>query len=269
MRASATSHALRTAGHVPAASGAGTEAVTFTFSPIGTLYTCFQEKFGVPRQSMMMPEAFGVLKLNPDPAYRKAFAELDQFSHLWLVFVFHKLAEKKWRPTTETPRVEASRPKGVFATRSPRRPNPIGLSAVKLERVDFEAKGGIEIHLSGVDILDGTPVLDVKPYLPYADRIASANSGWVTQEIPKFPVAFSRESLVTIETRARAHPTLRALIENMLALDPRPTSQRKRDPLGAAASEGKRFAFRVLDLDVRWEVRRGTPYVYEVVPIQK
>jgi tRNA (adenine37-N6)-methyltransferase len=236
-----------------------------SFPPIGTLRTPFKEKFGVPRQPLMMTEALGVLKMNPDPLYRTALNHLEQFSHVWLIFLFHQNGGKAWRPTIDPPRLDAPDTMGVFASRSPHRPNPIGLSAVKLERIDFEAAGGIEIHLSGVDILDGTPVLDLKPYLPYADRIAEANAGWATGEIDRYRVEFSPESLRTLDGASHAeHPRLRQLIEQMLEWDPRPTSQRRAVPLNAPESEGKRFAFRVLNLDVHWEVRRGSVYVVEI-----
>ncbi len=227
--------------------------------PIGILKTCFTEKFGVPRQSLMMSEARGVLKLNPDPNYPAALHHLDQFTHLWLIFVFHKNGGT-WRPTIDPPRLGAPKHMGVFASRSPHRPNPIGLSVVKLDRIDLAAQGGIEIHLSGVDILDGTPVLDVKPYLPYADSVAEANTGWVKGEIERFPVEFSRESLVTLENE----PKLKRLIEQMLEWDPRPTSQRRAAPIDARESEGKNFAFRVLDFDVKWQIRAGSLYVVEI-----
>ena len=173
------------------------------YPPIGILKTCFREKFGVPRQSGMIEEASGVLKLLPDPLFPRAFENLDRFSHIWIVFRFHKNARRTWRPTVEPPRLEALRRVGVFATRSPDRPNPIGLSAVKLDRIDFSAPGGIELHVSGVDILDGTPVLDVKPYLPYADSIADANSGWASREIERYPVRFTDESRENIAAYAR------------------------------------------------------------------
>lgn len=237
----------------------------FHYPPIGTLHTCFKEKFGVPRQSLMMSEARGVLKLNPDPAFRVAVNHLEKFSHLWLVFVFHKTGDRAWRPTIDPPRLDAADAMGVFATRSPHRPNPLGLSAVKLERIDLKAPGGVEIHLSGVDILDGTPVLDIKPYLPYTDRIAEANSGWATAEIERFEVSFSPESLATIETHSEIHPQIKVLVQQMLELDPRPTSQRRAIPIKTGESLGKKFAFRVLGLDIHWEIRNQAIYVTHAV----
>jgi tRNA-Thr(GGU) m(6)t(6)A37 methyltransferase TsaA len=239
----------------------------FTHRSIGIIRTPFREKFGVPRQSMMMSEARGVLKLNPDPTYRVALNHLDEFTHLWLVFVFHQVLENDWRPTIRPPRVDSPRKVGVFASRSPHRPNPIGISSVKLERIDLDAPGGIEIHLSGVDLLDGTPILDIKPYLPYTDIISEAASGWAGSDIPRFEVRFAEQCLSFFESRkdmeldpdlaGRTAEELLSLIIQTLEWDPRPTSQRRAMPIGAATSEGLAFGFRFLGIEVKWEIRQG------------
>ncbi len=236
--------------------------MTYSFLPIGFMKTCFGEKFGTPRQAGLVPGAHGVLKLNSDPAFSLALQQLETFSHVWLIYAFDRHAEQAWRPLIESPRVDAPRV-GVFASRSPHRPNPIGMSALKLERIDFEAKGGIELHLSGVDILDGTPVFDIKPYLPYADLIPSATSGWAGAEIEKFPVSFSEESEATLSDNKR----LRTLIEQMLSLDPRPISQRKAMPLASPDNEGRVFRFRVTDFDVEWQVKDRGVKVLQLHPL--
>jgi len=216
---------------------------------------------------MMVPEARGILKLNPDPAYRVALNHLEKFSHLWIVYVFHLHTEKGWRSTIRPPRVDAPRRVGVFASRSPHRPNPIGLSAVKLDRIDLDAPGGIEIHLSGVDILDGTPVLDIKPYLPYADSITDASSGWAGSEIPKCAVSFSAESLQAIALAQIAHPNLKTFIAQMLEWDPRPTSQRRAMPIEADPSQGMKFGFRIFDYDVQWEIKDCAIHVTNLIRV--
>ena len=217
---------------------------------------------------MMISEARGVLKLNPDPAYALALKHLENFSHVWILFVFHEHVDMPWHPVIRPPRVNAPRKVGVFASRSPHRPNPIGMSAVKLDRIDHEAPGGIEIHLSGVDILDGTPVLDIKPYLPYADSIPDANEGWARGEITRYNVQFSAESLSTIEKiSAEEFPRLKELIQQMLAWDPRPTSQRRAMPIEDRKSEGLQFAFRIANFDVQWQILDGGIYVVGLVQI--
>lgn len=236
--------------------------------PIGLIKTCFTEKFGVPRQSLMIQQATGVLKLNPDPKYRDALNHLEGFSHVWIIFQFHQHANKEWTPTIQPPRVGAPRRVGVFASRSPHRPNGIGMSAVKLEKIDLDAPGGIEIHLSGVDILDGTPVLDIKPYLPFADSIPEATAGWATGEIPRYSVEFSPESSAAIDEYSKTcHPRLKELVTEMLEWDPRPLSQRQSMPIEDPANEGKRFAFRIFNFDVQWEVRKAGIFVREILGI--
>ena len=236
------------------------------YPPIGVIRTSFTEKFGVPRQSMMIREARGVLKLNPESSYRDALNHLDQFSHVWILFVFHTHLEKGWRPTIRPPRLEAPRRVGVFASRTPHRPNPIGISAVKLDRIDLDAVGGIELHLSGVDFLDGTPVLDIKPYLPFADSIPEANSGWAGSEIPKYRVEFSNESLQAMEAISlERHPRFKELVEQILEWDPRPTSQRRAMPIDSAEMQGMEFGTRILDKDIQWQIKNSSIYVLRLV----
>ncbi len=239
--------------------------MNFSLTPIGTIKTCFKEKFGVPRQSLMADAAKGVVKLSEDPRLIPALNHLETFSHIWIIFLFHKTGDRNWRPNIDPPRLEADKQMGVFATRSPHRPNPIGMSVVKLEGIDLKADGGAELHVSGVDILDGTPLLDIKPYLPYADSVNSATSGWIKSEIESFPVSFSPQSLRLLQDLPQAaYPQLQELLEQMLRWDPRPTSQRRAVPMGDPKSEGAKFAFRVLDFDVHWEIRQGAPFVMRI-----
>jgi tRNA-Thr(GGU) m(6)t(6)A37 methyltransferase TsaA len=238
---------------------------SYSFEPIGYIQSCFKEKFGVARQSMMISQARGVLKFNPDPTYPNSLRHLDEFSHLWIIFVFHKNLEKGWRPLINPPRLDAPEQVGVFASRSPHRPNPIGMSVVKIEEIDFLAPGGIELHLSGLDILDTTPVLDIKPYLSYADSFTEATTGWASQGIQKYRVEFSSASARAIQASGtRYHPDLQALLQQMLELDPRPTSQRKRSSIESPESEGLVFAFRIFDFDVKWKIHNKGIFVLEL-----
>ena len=234
-----------------------------SIEPIGILKTPFLEKFGVPRQAGMISEARGVLKLNPDPAFRDALRELETFSHIWIIFQFHEHANEPWRPLTTPPRLDAPGRVGVFASRSPHRPNGLGMSAVKLDSIDFEARGGIEIHVSGVDLLNDTPIFDIKPYVPYVDSIPNARGGWTETAIPKFAVSFSAEVLEQVATLTKKDSCtdLKLLIIQMLELDPRPTPQKKSFPIEAAAHEGMTFAFRIGAIDVKWEIRAKAIFV--------
>jgi tRNA-Thr(GGU) m(6)t(6)A37 methyltransferase TsaA len=245
----------------------------YRFDPIGVLHTCFKEKFGIPRQPGLVTGAQGTIKLGADPLLRTALRELEGFSHLWVIFVFHDQglgAERTWKPSIRPPRLGGARKVGVLASRSPHRPNPIGLSAVKLERIDLDAPGGVEIHVSGVDVLDGTPVLDIKPYLPYADSIADASAGWAAEPIERVDVEFDETALRAIELRggsgkAARYPRLREMIVEMLSLDPRPAFQKRRMPAGAPEAQGTRYGFRLFEFDVKWEIRDGRFAVLDVV----
>lgn len=238
----------------------------YLFEPIGTLKSAFTEKFGIPRQSMMVTAARGVLKLNENAEFHLALKHLEKFSHIWIIYVFHQHMEKGWRPTIRPPRLDAPRKVGVFASRSPHRPNPIGMSAVILDHIDLEAKGGIEIHLSGVDIMDGTPVLDIKPYLPFADSLPQANGGWAQAEITRYSVDFSSDSEAQI-ANIKEYPDFKILVTQMLEWDPRPTSQRRAMPITAPENEGMIFAFRILNQDVKWQIRAGGIFVLELVSV--
>lgn len=234
-------------------------------NPIGVIHTCFTEKFGVPRQSLMVNEARGVIKLDPQYAHPDTVLHLEEFSHLWIVYLFHKSQNanhpEKWTNTIIPPRIDAPKKVGVYASRSPHRPNPIGLSVVKLEKIS-QVDGCVEIEVSGVDILDGSPLLDIKPYIPYADSVSDATSGWIKNEITRYPVRFSEQAEKVLEKSS-----LRKLITEMLEWDPRPRSQREQSPIGVESSIGKRFAFRLKNFDIHWKINPNSEI--EVVEIRE
>ncbi len=228
----------------------------FHFTPIGFVRSCFREKFGIPRQPGLVPAARAILELLPPCSQPTAVRGLEGFSHLWLIFVFHGIPTGRWRATVRPPRLGGNRRLGVFATRSTFRPNPIGLSAVKLERIAIH-RGRVTLHLAGVDLLDGTPVLDIKPYLPYADRIAEATGGFASDAPALLPsVDFSPAA----SEFCAAWPggDMRELISQVLRQDPRPAYQRA-DP----TPQG--HGMKLYNLDVRWETRDGVAYVTEIV----
>ncbi len=229
----------------------------YQFATIGWIRSPFKEKFGVPRQSMMVPGAQAVLELRNDASFEIALKHLEGFSHLWVIFVFHSNGNKPWTPTIRPPRLGGPPRVGVFASRSPHRPNPIGMSAVKIERIEFP-----NIYLSGVDLLDGTPVLDIKPYLPYTDVIEGATSGWAEGQIPKYSVQFSEqaESFLTDHQQKKGED-LREVLIQVLQWDPRPTSQRKAMPIEAAESQGRVFGFRTHEVEISWQIKEGSIFV--------
>lgn len=188
--------------------------------PIGTLRSCYGQKFGIPRQPGLVPEASAELHLDPAVVTRDAVRGLERFSHVWVIFLFHAAGEVKM--VVRPPRLGGAKKTGVLATRSPHRPNHVGLSAVRLERVDADAPGGPVLHLRGGDFLDGTPVIDVKPYLPYADVVPDATSGWAEGELARAPVRFSEEARAACaRAEAEGFADLARIVEASLALDPR------------------------------------------------
>ncbi|MBK1644562.1 tRNA (N6-threonylcarbamoyladenosine(37)-N6)-methyltransferase TrmO [Thiocapsa imhoffii] len=223
--------------------------MSYRFDPIGWVRSPYRDKFGIPRQPGLVPAAEGQVVLYPDYAREEAFKALEGFSHVWLLFVFHAdCLDAGWNPTVRPPRLGGRASVGVFASRAPYRPNPIGISAV--EQVGL-IRAGSELALAvrGLDLLDGTPVLDIKPYVPYADAYPDARGGFASAPEPLgWPVIFSAESLAQIQA---ADPTgrrnLRVLIEQVLAQDPRP-GYMDRYP------ERRSFGLRIAEFDVRWRI---------------
>jgi tRNA-Thr(GGU) m(6)t(6)A37 methyltransferase TsaA len=191
----------------------------FSFDAIGIVRSPFKEKFGIPRQPGLT-STLSVIELLPPYAVADAVKGLDAFSHIWITFVFHAVQQRDWKPLVRPPRLGGNEKLGVFATRSTHRPNPIGLSVVALEKI--ETDGGVRLHVRGADLLDGTPVLDIKPYLPYADSIADARAGFAPTTPPRMAVRWQAEAL---QQAAAISNELRAMIEDILAFDPRPAYQ--------------------------------------------
>lgn len=242
----------------------------FKFEAIGQVRTPFKDKFGVPRQPGLASEAKGIIKLYADPDLKTALRSLEEFTHLWIVFVFHEHGGRNWKPSIRPPRLGGNRKVGVLASRSPHRPNPIGLSAVTIEKIDMEAAGGAEIHVGGVDLIDGTPVLDIKPYIPYADSIPAASAGWASEPIPRYPVRFSAEAEAELLRRdPEGEKNLRALIVQVLELDPRPAFQKRQLPPTEASSWGTRYGIDVLGHDVKYEIQEGEFLVFNIIDMQK
>ena len=147
-----------------------------TLEPIACIYNDYTEKFGVPRQSGLVTQVLSRVVFAPPYRAREALRDLDGYSHLWLIWVFSQA--KGWSPTVRPPRLGGNRRVGVFASRSPFRPNPIGLSCVQLHHIDLDTPDGPVLWVAGADLMNGTPILDIKPYLPYADCHPEALGGF-------------------------------------------------------------------------------------------
>lgn len=219
--------------------------------PIAYIETDFKEKFGIPRQSGRAESLCGRIVFLPEYRNPDAIRELAQFSHIWLLFDFSKSHREDWSPTVRPPRLGGNRKVGVFASRSPFRPNPIGLSSVRLERIEKTKDQGTVLYVSGVDLLSGTPIYDIKPYLPFCDSHPDAVGGYA-EEVKNFclQVQFPEELLFKIPKEKQA-----ALLE-CLAEDPRPAYQDEPERV---------YSMRYADFDVRFTVASGVLHVLEIV----
>ena len=228
-----------------------------TLKPVARVRSPYREKFGVPRQSGLVEAACGWLEMLPpwdDPA---AFEGIEGFDHLWVIFGFHACGGE-WRLRVRPPRLGGNREVGVFASRSPFRPNNLGLSLLRFEGLERDA-AGLRLRVSGLDLVDDTPVYDIKPYLPYADAVAGARGGFAAEPpAPRLKVRFAPAARRVLETLdAEAAAALERLAVQTLALDPRPAYRRGRE-------DGRRYGMRLLDWDLRWEVH-GDELVIEVL----
>lgn len=230
----------------------------FEIETLGIIRTPFKEKFAIPRQPRLVPQAKGRLKLQPPFDNDDLLRDIEQFSHVWLLFMFDQNLEKGWTPTIRPPRLGGNQRTGVLASRSTFRPNGIGMSAVELIAVE-QHKDGIELILGGIDLLDKTPIIDIKPYIPYSDSIEFANGGFA-QDAPDtsiMEVAFSELALKQCEQQHNRYPELQALITALLKQDPRPAYKKQK--------AGKQdYGVKLYDLNVSWEVEANVTIVTEI-----
>lgn len=231
---------------------------TFQFEQIGIIRSPYREKFAVPRQPGLVKSGGGELHLIAPYNQADAVRGLEGFSHLWVLFVFHQTMEGGWRPTVRPPRLGGNARMGVFATRSTFRPNPIGMSLVELRGIRTH-KDQVILELGSLDLVDGTPVVDIKPYLPFAEALPDANASYA-QDAPQAAVdiAFTREVQQLILSLEKRYPRLQQFIHEVLAQDPRPAYRKNEE-------EGKTYAVWLLDFNVRWRV---TPAGFEVFALE-
>lgn len=233
----------------------------FNFPAIGIAHTCFTDTFGVPRQPGLAPHAYATIELLPpynDPA---AIEGLELSSHLWLQFVFHLNKRQIWKAKVKPPRLGGNKTLGVFATRSPTRPAPIGLSVVKLEEIICTGSS-VQIRVSGVDLVDGTPILDIKPYVPYVDKVEDATNHFADAPPPHINVEFSPAAQANLQAQPQ-EPHLAALITEVLQQDPRPQYQ--------ALDTQRRYGMKLAQWDIQWhyDLRDNRPLIWVdgIVPL--
>jgi len=219
---------------------------------IAHIKTDFSTKFGVPRQSGVIPESTGRIVFEKEYRDPMAIRGLEDFSHIWVIWEFSKAKTENWSPTVRPPLLGGNKRMGVFATRSPYRPNPIGLSVLKLEEIVYSKYNGIELIVSGCDMMDGTPIYDIKPYLPYADSVKSAVGGF-TETLPERKLSVKINDNLLGKLPETKKSTLIAVLES----DPRPSYQNDTERV---------YGFEFAGFEVKFYVDDG---IITVVSIEK
>ena len=199
-----------------------------SMTSIATIRSCYPQRFGIPRQPGLVKSAVATIDFEATRENELALRNLESFSHLWIIFVFHQQRNVGFKPLVQPPRLGGRKSMGVFATRSPNRPNPIGLSVVQRQKVTFD-RDAYRVHVTGGDFLDGTPVLDIKPYVPFVDVVPDATSDWATPIQDTLEVVWADGVLEQLDTLEQTPGSvqhgasgLQTLIEETLAQDPRP-----------------------------------------------
>lgn len=235
-------------------------ATSFSFNPIAIIKSPFTEKFGIPRQPRLSPNVKSCVILNAEHSSLDIIDGLEHASHLWLIFVFSECYEKGWKPKVRPPRLGGNKKLGVLATRSPYRPNPIGISAVKIENIICES-GNLHIEVSGADLLDGTPILDIKPYIPYSDAIEEAShqfAGTFTQLHQ--PIFFSTQAQHACEQHLLDKgEQLSLIIEQILRCDPRPAYH---------TDSEREYGISIYQWNVRWTINKQRIDILEINPLR-
>ena len=222
-----------------------------TFKIIARIKSDYHEKFGIPRQSGLVQSMLSIIRFEPEFRNAEALRGLEGFSHLWIVWIFSENIRETWSPTVRPPRLGGNKRLGVFATRSSFRPNPIALSCVKIEQINIDGAEGPEIIVSGADLLDGTPIVDIKPYLPYADAHPEAVGGFADT------VLRNKIHVKESEVLNKLSPEKRSMLIEILEQDPRPAYQNNPDRI---------YGFSFADSEIKFKVAGDE---LEVVSIEK
>ena len=215
---------------------------------IGHIKNDFDSKFGIPRQSGLVDELESSVIFTPPYRNPDAVRGLEGFSHIWLLWQFSKAVRDGWSPTVRPPRLGGNERIGVFATRSPYRPNAIGLSSVRLKSVEYTKNNGPVLRVLGADLMNGTPIYDIKPYLPYTDCHQDATGGFAGEDIKRLEVNFPKELLSVVQKESQ-----KGLVA-ALSQDPRPAYQN--DP-------NRIYGFRFAGCEVKFKVVENVLYVLD------
>ena len=224
--------------------------MNYTIKPIAYIHSDFPDKFGIPRQSGLAASLKATVVFEPEFRSPEAFRGLEDYSHIWLIWGFSKNKDSGWTPTVRPPRLGGNVRKGVYATRSPFRPNPIGLSSVKLETIESHKELGPVLHISGADLMDGTPIFDIKPYLPYVDSHPDAANGFAGSVIDYVLSVKCPDELLSILPEDK-----RAALIEVLSEDPRPSYQDNPERI---------YGMRFSEYEVKFKVEQDVLYVISV-----
>lgn len=231
--------------------------MSFTVEPIGVIHSPYQQKFAVPRQPGLVTAATAEIHLQGDFAHADSVRGLIEFSHIWVLFMFHQTVAAGWQPLVRPPRLGGNTRKGVFASRATYRPNGIGMSVVELESVQADEHGVI-IRVRGADWVNGTPVIDIKPYLPYAESIPTAQGGFAdARPYSALITVFDATAEQQLQQLEPHYPELRLLISQVLNQDPRPAYKK-------AAHQQKVYGMSLYDLNIKWQVINNENHVIQV-----
>ena len=231
----------------------------FHFEQTGVRRSPYKEKFAVPRRPGLVKSANGELHLLAPYNQAEAVRGLEAFRHLWVIFVFHQTMEGGWRPTVRPPRLGGNARMGVFATRSTFRPNPVGMSLVELKGIVCQ-KDNVVLQLGSLDLVDGTPVVDIKPYLPFAEALPDATASYAQHApVAEMAVSFTPEVEQQLLMLEKRYPLLKTFIGEVLAQDPRPAYRKGEET-------GKTYAVWLHDFNVRWRVTAEGFEVFALEP---
>lgn len=229
-----------------------------TFKVVARIKSDFHDKFGIPRQSGLLKNLRSTIVFEPEFRNVDALRGLEGFSHLWLLWIFSENVRDTWKPTVRPPRLGGNTRLGVFATRSSFRPNPIAMSCVKIEKINLAGEGAPTIEVSGADLMDGTPIVDVKPYLPYADSMPEATGGFAEAvRFKKLEVDFDVEAQAALDEQFPENK--KAALVELLSEDPRPAYQRSADRI---------YGIRFAGFEIKFQVQGDHLAVVAILPLQ-
>ena len=243
------------------------DEITFKF--IARIKSDFPDKFGIPRQSGLLKNLRSTIVFEPEFRNADALRGLEGFSHLWILWIFSENVRDSWKPTVRPPRLGGNARLGVFATRSSFRPNPVAMSCVKIEKINLTGEGAPTIEVSGADLMDGTPIVDIKPYLPYADSIEGATGGFAEAvRFKKLEVSFApgifdepddSKSADLHDSGAKFPEQKMAALVELLSEDPRPAYQRSADRI---------YGIRFAGFEIKFKVEGEHLTVVAILPLQ-